>query len=57
MFNLFQMHFSATDIKKIKTTFEAATPLSFVINKHIPHHKRISINVRKNKWLGFNKHK
>jgi len=57
MFNLFQMHFSATDIKKIKTTFEAATPLSFVINKHIPHHKRISKNVRKFKWLGFNKHK
>ncbi len=53
MFNLFQMHFAATDLKKIKTTFEAATPLSLIINKHIPNHKKISNKVRKLKWLGF----
>lgn len=55
LFNLFQMHFAATDLKKIKTTFEAATPFSFIINRHITNHKRISKNVRKFKWLGFNK--
>ncbi|GFZ76015.1 hypothetical protein GCM10011531_00790 [Aquaticitalea lipolytica] len=57
LFNLFQMHFSATDFTKIKTTHEAATPLSIIINKHIPHHKKISKDVRKFKWLGFNKNK
>ena len=57
LFNLFQMHFAATDLKKIKTAFEAATPFSFIVNKQIPHPKRISKKVRKFRWLGFNKHK
>ncbi|HCY80613.1 MAG TPA: hypothetical protein DHV22_02900 [Xanthomarina gelatinilytica] len=57
LFNLLQMHFSATDLRKIKTTFEAATPLGLIINKHIPNSKRISDKVRLFKWLGFNKQK
>jgi len=57
IFNLFQMHFSATNLAKIKTTFEAATPLSFIINRHVKSKKRISKKVRLFKWLGFNKHK
>ena len=57
IFNLLQMHFTSTDLKKIKTTFEAATPLHFVINNNISNKKRISDRVRLFKWLGFNKHK
>lgn len=55
LFNLFQMHFAATDLKKIKTTFEAATPLGLIINKHIPNHKKVSDELRKFEWLGFKK--
>ncbi len=53
IFNLFQMHFSATDLKNIKSSFEVATPLSFIINKNIANKSRISNNVRKFNWLGF----
>ena len=57
IFNIFQMQFSATDLRKIKTTFEAATPLNLIINKHIQNSKRITDKVRLFKWLGFNKQK
>lgn len=36
---LFQMQFAATDLKKIKSTFEVATPLSFIITKKSQNHK------------------
>jgi hypothetical protein len=57
IFNLFNIHFSNTDIKKIKTTFQVATPLSSIINRHISLNKRISYRVRSFNWLGFNKNK
>jgi hypothetical protein len=53
-FNLLQIHFSSTDFRKVKATFEAATPFSFIVNKNVPSNMRISKRIRKFNWLGFN---
>lgn len=57
LFNLLQMHFSATNISKIKSPFDAATPFSAILDKSILPDKKLSKKVRKFEWLGFYKNK
>lgn len=54
-FNLLDIHISNTSLHRAKSSFDLAKPFSWVINSWIEQKCRISRDILKFKWLGFDR--